>query len=78
MTTTLTAGWQLVFQQFPAKITKGNVFTPALNMGLTAAIITMVLMVILMAVSRWVAVGLGLVPTKSLPVQAVAVEEASS
>jgi carbon starvation protein len=75
MTTTLTAGWQLVFQQFPAKMNKDNVFTPALNMGLTAAIITMVLMVILMAVSRWIAVGLGLVPVRSLPARAVAVEE---
>src|SRR5262249_39244461 len=65
MTTILTAGWQLVFQQSPAKMTKENVFTPALNIGLTAAIITMVLMVIMMAVSRWIAVGLGLVPAKS-------------
>jgi carbon starvation protein len=75
MATTLTAGWQLVFQQFPGRISKDNVFTPALNIGLTAAIITMVLMVILMAVSQWVAVGLGLVPTKSMPAKVVAVQE---
>jgi hypothetical protein len=35
----------------------------------------MVLMVILMAVSRWVAVALGLVPIKRMPAHIVAVEE---
>jgi carbon starvation protein len=66
--TTLTAGAQMVGVQFPAMIEAGQRVKGYLNIGLTLFVICSVGMLLLMAVSRWVAVIADLVqvqPEKS-------------
>jgi carbon starvation protein len=59
--TTLTAGADMVGWQFPAMIAAGQVWKGVLNSALTLFVIACVGALLLMAVSRWVAVTAGLV-----------------
>jgi carbon starvation protein len=65
--TTLTAATQLVGWQFPAMIRSGKPLTGYLNIGLTLFVVVCVCTLLLMAVSRWVAVLGGLVPPRPEP-----------
>jgi carbon starvation protein len=68
--TTMTAGAQMVGIQFPAKIKEGLVWTGVMNIALTIFVIACVGLLLLLAVSRWVAVLGGMMPTKEeQPVQ---------
>src|SRR5262249_10331799 len=60
--TTMTAGAQMVGIQFPAMIQGGQVWTGVTNIALTIFVITCVGLLLLLAVSRWVAVLGGMVP----------------
>ncbi len=64
MTTTLTAGTQLIFWRFPAMIESGKVFTGWLNIGVTTFVMCSVLTVIIWSVARWIAVLSGMVPVR--------------
>jgi carbon starvation protein len=64
--TTMSAGAMMVFQQFPAMIRRGQelgqrslIVTGYLNIGLTLFVIVSVGLLLLMAVSRWLAVWMG-------------------
>jgi len=58
ITTTMTAGVQLVTVQFPALIRSGKELTGYLNIGLTLFVMTCVTALLFFAVSRWVEVYL--------------------
>jgi carbon starvation protein len=60
--TTLTAGAQMVGVQFPALISQGQAVKGILNIVLTLFVIGCVGMLLLLAVSRWVAIVTGLIP----------------
>lgn len=62
-TTTMTAGTQLVGYQFPERIKDPTILT--LNIGLTLFVMTSVMALLLMAVSRWVGVVAGMIPTRN-------------
>lgn len=62
--TTLTAGAEMVGRQFPALIRQGQVATGVLNIALTVFVIACVGTLLLMAVSRWVAVVGGLMAAR--------------
>jgi carbon starvation protein len=78
--TTLTAGAQMISGQFPAMIQRGRdlisageeaagrelVFAGGLNIVMTVFVVALVGMLLLMAASRWVAVGTGLVPPREM------------
>ena len=64
MTTTLTAGTQLIFWRFPAMIEKGQVFTGWLNISVTTFVMCSVLTVIIWSIARWIAVLSGMVPVR--------------
>lgn len=66
--TTLTAAAQLVSVQFPAMIERGQKWTGILNIGLTVFVVACVGALLLLAVSRWVAVWGGMVPRKDTTV----------
>ncbi len=57
--TTMTAGWTMVFHQFPAMIRAGNVLTGYLNIVLAAFVVISVATLLLMAAARWVGVIMG-------------------
>jgi len=70
--TTLTAGALLITQQFPARIEQARlqentsaVFAGYLNISLTLFVIVTVVTLVIIAVSRWVAVWMKLVPVKT-------------
>jgi carbon starvation protein len=56
ITTTMTAGVQLITDQFPRMIRGGKTVTGYLNIGLTVFVMTCVATLLLIAVSRWVTV----------------------
>jgi carbon starvation protein len=60
--TTLTAGTQMIQYQFPGMIRAGEVGKGVLNISLTVFVIASVGMLLLMALVRWLAILLGLVP----------------
>ncbi|MCS6850364.1 MAG: carbon starvation protein A [Gemmataceae bacterium] len=62
--TTMTAGVEMVGYQFPAMIAAGQVWKGYLNIGLTLFVMASVGSLLLMAVSRWVGVVGGLLPTR--------------
>lgn len=69
--TTMTAGATMIFQQFPVMIRRGQelgqrslIVTGYLNIALTLFVVVSVGLLLLMAVSRWVAVWLGGIPTR--------------
>src|SRR5205814_7770753 len=64
--TTLTAASQMVGSRFPAMIAEGRVWTGRLNIALTVFVVVCVGTLLLMAVSRWVAVLGGLVPERAV------------
>src|SRR5205085_12231319 len=53
ITTTMTAGVQLVGWRFPAMIESGKVLAGTLNIGFTVFVMACVLSLLLMALSRW-------------------------
>jgi carbon starvation protein len=57
-TTTMTAGY-LMAQQF----VRMDSLRGYLNLGLTVFVVTSVALLLLLAVSRWIAVGSGMIPT---------------
>jgi carbon starvation protein len=66
--TTLTAGNQMVRVQFPDMIQTGRsdlVWKGVLNISLTIFVVASVGMLLLMAVSRWIGVLVGMVPVRS-------------
>jgi len=62
--TTMTAGAQLVGIRFPAMIEAGQFWTGVLNIALTVFVITCVSLLLLLAVTRWVAVLSGMIPAQ--------------
>jgi carbon starvation protein len=64
-TTTLTAGYQLVTGQFPALVRSGLVLKGTLSIVMTFFVIACVAALLLMAVSRWLAVLSGAVPVRA-------------
>src|SRR5216683_346770 len=60
--TTMTAGAQMVGSQFPAMIRAGQVWTGVVNTALTVSVMTCGVLLLWLAVSRWVAVLMGKVP----------------
>jgi carbon starvation protein len=78
--TTLTAGTQMISGQFPAMIERGRelmkageeaagselAFAGVLNIVLTVFVVALVGMLLLIAASRWVAVGTGLIPPRQM------------
>ena len=65
MSTTLTAGTQLVTVRFPAMIEAGKKAAGVLNMALTLFVMASVLTLVFWAAARWVAVWSGGVPTRA-------------
>jgi carbon starvation protein len=63
--TTMTAGAQMVGVQFPALIQSGQAVKGYLNIALTVFVVASVGMLLLIAVSRWIAVLTGMVPTQT-------------
>jgi carbon starvation protein len=59
VTTTLTAGSLMVGERFPAMIARGQVLTGVLNISLTLFVMVTVGLLLLLAVSRWLAVLAG-------------------
>jgi carbon starvation protein len=66
--TTMTAAAQLVGIQFPDMIRSGKVLTGWLNIGLTLFVVLCVLLLLLMAVARWIAALAGMNPPKPVRV----------
>jgi carbon starvation protein len=66
--TTMTAGGILVGRSFPAMIERGEVVKGVLNIAVTIFVITCVLTLLLLAVSRWLAVFRGVIPVRPDPV----------
>jgi carbon starvation protein len=64
-TTTMTAGCEMILSQFPQRIERGETLTGGLSIAFAVFIITCVMSLLLMAVSRWIAVVAGKVPTRS-------------
>jgi carbon starvation protein len=62
--TTMTAGVEMVNGRFVGMIQAGQVLKGTLNLLLTVFVMACVGVLLLMAVSRWLAVGRGLVPTR--------------
>jgi len=62
--TTMTAGYNMVNVQFPAVIASGQTVTGTLNIILTVFVIVSVGTLLLIAVSRWLAVLRGVVPVR--------------
>jgi carbon starvation protein len=62
--TTMTAGAQMVGVQFPALIASGQEVKGWLNIGLALFVIICVGLLVLLAVSRWLAVYAGAIPVK--------------
>jgi carbon starvation protein len=62
--TTMTAGAEMVGFQFPAMIARGQVWKGTLNIALAVFVMASVGALLLIAVSRWVAVAAGLVPAR--------------
>ena len=60
--TTLTAGGQMIGSQFPALIEAGQFWKGIINIVLTVFVITCVAALLLLAVSRWIAVLAGWIP----------------
>jgi carbon starvation protein len=67
--TTLTAGAQMVGVQFPDLIARGQTWKGVVNIALTVFVVASVGMLLLMAVSRWVAVLAKLVPVGAQEMQ---------
>ncbi len=63
--TTLTAGAEMVGVQFPAMIRAGEMGKGAVNIALTVFVVACVGMLLLLAVSRWVAVLFGMAPVRA-------------
>jgi carbon starvation protein len=63
--TTLTAGAEMIGGQFPAMIKAGDVAKGVVNIALTVFVITCVGMLLVLAVSRWVAVLFGMIPARA-------------
>jgi carbon starvation protein len=63
--TTMTAGAQMVGVQFPALIQSGQAVKGYLNIALTVFVVASVGMLLLIAVSRWIAVLAGMVPVQA-------------
>jgi carbon starvation protein len=66
--TTMTAAAQLVGIQFPDMIRAGKVLTGWLNIGLTLFVVLCVVLLLLMAVARWIAALAGMTPPKPVRV----------
>jgi carbon starvation protein len=64
-TTTMTAGCQMLFTQFPERINRGETLTGGLSMAFALFIMTCVLTLLLMAAIRWIAVIGRKIPTRS-------------
>ncbi len=64
MTTTVTAGTQLLFSRFPQEIAEGSVTNGRLGIALTAFVMLTTLSVVAWAMVRWVGVVGGLVPIR--------------
>jgi carbon starvation protein len=64
MSTTLTAGTQLVTMQFPRMIDAGQRVAGTLNIALTLFVMASVLALVFWAAARWLAVWSGGVPTR--------------
>ena len=64
MTTTLTAGTQLLLHRFPAEIAAGKVSSGRLGFALTAFVMLSTMSVVAWAAVRWVGVVGGLVPIR--------------
>jgi carbon starvation protein CstA len=62
--TTMTAGVQMVGWTFPALIEQGQQLKGTLCIALTVFVMVIVMTLLLMAASRWVAVLSGLVPVR--------------
>jgi carbon starvation protein len=62
--TTMTAGANLVFLQFPKVIKAGNTVTGILNIALTVFVVVSVATLLLLAASRWIAVLMGAIPAR--------------
>jgi carbon starvation protein len=65
--TTLTAGAEMVGVQFPALISAGQQWKGTINIALTVFVITCVAALLLLAVSRWIAVLAGWSPIRTEP-----------
>ena len=63
--TTMTAGAQMIGNQFWPKLGTAEVFTGVMNIALTVFVMACVSMLLLLAASRWVAVLGGMVPAKA-------------
>ena len=66
-TTTMTAGVELVGGQWPALYREGRGMQATLNIGLTVFVIASVGSLMILAVSRWIAVLTGSIPLKTQP-----------
>jgi carbon starvation protein len=62
--TTMTAGGELCGRTFPAMIEGGRVWTGVLNLAMTIFVMTCVGALLLLALSRWLAVLRGLIPVR--------------
>jgi carbon starvation protein len=62
--TTLTAGAQMVGNQFPALIESGQTWKGWINIALTVFVMASVGALLLLAVSRWIAVAMGWIPVR--------------
>jgi carbon starvation protein len=63
-TTTMTAGCEMIFSQFPARIDRGETLTGGLSIAFAVFIITCVMTLLMMAASRWIAVVAGRISTR--------------
>ncbi|MGL6075635.1 MAG: carbon starvation CstA family protein [Fimbriiglobus sp.] len=64
VTTTLTAGTQLILYRFPDDIAQGKVFKGRLNIALTSFVMISTMTVVLWSVTRWLGVLFGFVPVR--------------
>ena len=62
--TTMSAAAVMVTRQFPARIQSGQVLTGTLSLIMTIFVVTCVMTLLLMAVSRWLAVLRGVIPVR--------------
>jgi carbon starvation protein len=62
--TTLSAARVMVGWRFPAMIAQGDTLKGTLSLVMTIFVVTMVLTLLLLAVSRWILVGGGIIPVK--------------